>query len=169
MGYYDSWCYLPVAGFVSFDDEPDQYLFTTVLRPGNAPDKRGALAILERILRRLRVAFPRARFRVRLDAGFASHEIFAFLEDQADVDYAVAMPKNSVLLRRIKKLMRKARRLSRESGQTAHVYAECRYAAIKIGAHVVESVRRVVLHLLASYPFLDPWRQVALSLGATTG
>src|SRR5713226_7119065 len=195
----------------------------------------------------------------------------------------VAMPKNSVLLRRIKKLMRKARRLSRESGQTAHVYGECRYAArswgkkrrlivkaevvrhpgrepkenprfvvtnlaqtpkwiyervycergdaenrikelhlgletdrtscssfwanqlrllltaaayvlmqelrlraartscaraqvqtlrerlIKIGARVVESVRRVVLHLPASYPFLEPWRRVATSLGATAG
>ena len=40
---------------------------------------------------------------------------------------------------------------------------------IKIGAHVVESVRRVVLHLPASYPFLDPWKRVAFSLGATPG
>jgi len=282
-GYYDGWCYLPMTGFLTFNDEPEQYLFTAVLRPGNAPDKRGAIAILERILRRLRSAFPKARFRVRLDAGFAAPEIFAFLEAQGDVDYAVAMPKNAVLLRRIKKLQRKARRLSRLSGQSAHLYGECRYAAstwgtkrrvifkaevvrhpgrdpkdnprfvvtnltqtpkwiyeriycqrgdienrikelhlgleidrtscssfwanqlrvlltaaayvlmqdlrlraartscaraqvqtlrerlIKIGARVVESVRRIVLHLPASYPFLDPWRRVALSLGATSG
>jgi len=282
-GYYDGWCYLPMTGFLTFNDEPEQYLFTAVLRPGNAPDKRGAIAILERILRRLRSAFPKARFRVRLDAGFAAPEIFAFLEAQGDVDYAVAMPKNAVLLRRIKKLQRKAGRLSRLSGQSAHLYGECRYAAstwgtkrrvifkaevvrhpgrdpkdnprfvvtnltqtpkwiyeriycqrgdienrikelhlgleidrtscssfwanqlrvlltaaayvlmqdlrlraartscaraqvqtlrerlIKIGARVVESVRRIVLHLPASYPFLDPWRRVALSLGATSG
>jgi hypothetical protein len=282
-GYYDGWCYLPMTGFLTFNDEPEQYLFTAVLRPGNTPDKRGAIAILERILRRLRSAFPKARFRVRLDAGFAAPEIFAFLDAQGDVDYAVAMPKNAVLLRRIKKLQRKARRLSRLSGQSAHLYGECRYAAstwgtnrriifkaevvrhpgrdpkdnprfvvtnltqtpkwiyeriycqrgdvenrikelhlgleidrtscssfwanqlrvlltaaayvlmqelrlraartscaraqvqtlrerlIKIGARVVESVRRIVLHLPASYPFLDPWRRVALSLGATSG
>src|SRR5467141_3805279 len=34
--YYDSYCYLPVMGFVSFNDEPDQYLVAAVLRPGNA-------------------------------------------------------------------------------------------------------------------------------------
>jgi len=282
-GYYDSWCYLPVVGFLTFNHEPEQYLFTALLRPGNAPDKRGAISILERILPRLRLAFPRARFCVRLDAGFAAPEIFSFLDAQGGVDYVVAMPKNAVLLRRIKKLLRKTRRLARESGQTAHVYGECRYAArswgkkrrvivkaevvrhpgrepkenprfvvtnlaqtpkwiyervycergdaenrikelhlglemdrtscssfwanqlrvlltaaayvlmqelrlraartscaraqvqtlrerlIKIGARVVESVRRVVLHLPASYPFLEPWRRVATSLGATAG
>ena len=26
-GHYDTWCYLPVAGFVQFDTEPEQYLF----------------------------------------------------------------------------------------------------------------------------------------------
>ncbi len=30
-GHYDSWCYLPVAGFLSSNEEPDQYLFAYVL------------------------------------------------------------------------------------------------------------------------------------------
>jgi hypothetical protein len=34
-GHYDSWCYLPVMGFVSFNDEAEQYLCAAVLRPGN--------------------------------------------------------------------------------------------------------------------------------------
>ena len=105
-GHYDSWCYLPMLGFLSFDDEPEQYLFAAVLRPGNAPAKLGAIGILSRILDRLREAFPKARFRVRLDGGFASEELFAFLEAQADLDYAVAMGKNVVLERRVEKLMR---------------------------------------------------------------
>ena len=128
-GYYDTWCYLPMVGFLTFDDEPEQYLFTAVLRAGNAPDKCGVVAILSRLLARLRLAFPRARFRVRLDAGFAAPDIFAFLEDQPDVDYVVAMPKNPALLRRIKRLMGRARRLARQTAQTAYVYGECRYAA----------------------------------------
>jgi hypothetical protein len=128
-GYYDTWCYLPMEGFLTFDDEPEQYLFTAVLRAGNAPDKCGVVAVLGRLLRRLRLAFPRARFCVRLDAGFAAPDIFAFLEAQADVDYVVAMPKNPVLLRLIKSLMARARRLARESAQTVHVYGECAYAA----------------------------------------
>jgi hypothetical protein len=127
-GHYDSWCYLPVAGFLSFNDEPEQYLFAYVLRPGNAPAVQGAIGILARLLPRLRAAFPRARLRVRLDGGFAAPEIFAFLERE-NLEYVVAMAKNKVLERRAARLMGSARRLSRQTGETAHVYGECRYAA----------------------------------------
>jgi hypothetical protein len=127
-GHYDTWCYLPVAGFLTFNEEPEQYLFAYVLRPGNVGASVGALGILSRLLPKLRAAFPRARLRVRLDGGFAAPQIFAFL-DREGVEYAVAMGKNKVLERRAARLMGTARRLSRESGETEHLYTECRYAA----------------------------------------
>lgn len=127
-GHYDSWCYLPVAGFLTFNKESEQYLFAYVLRPGNVTASVGAIGILSRLLPRLRAAFPRARLRVRLDGGFAAPEIFAFLEREG-LEYLVAMAKNKVLERRAAKLMGTARRLSRESGETAHLYGQCRYAA----------------------------------------
>ena len=40
---------------------------------------------------------------------------------------------------------------------------------LKLGARVVASVRRVVLHLPESFPFFDSFRQVAHALGATAG
>ena len=127
-GHYDTWCYLPVAGFLTFNEEPDQYLFAYVLRPGNAGAGVGAIGILSRLLPRLRAAFPRARLRVRLDGGFAAAPLFAFLEREG-LEYVVAMGKNKVLERRAARLMGTARRLSRESGKTAHLYGETRYAA----------------------------------------
>ena len=127
-GHYDTWCYLPVAGFLTFNHEPEQYLFAYVLRPGNAPATRGAIGILRRVLERLREAFPRARVLVRLDGGFAASELFDFLE-QAGCDYVVAMAKNKRLAPRAARLMGKARRLSKRTGKTAHVYGETRYAA----------------------------------------
>jgi len=127
-GHYDTWCYLPVAGFLTFNEEPDQYLFAYLLRPGNAGAAVGALGILSRLLPRLRAVFPRARLRVRLDGGFAAAAIFAFLEREG-LEYVVAMAKNKVLKRRAARLMGTARRRSRETSQTAHVYGECRYAA----------------------------------------
>ena len=127
-GHYDTWCYLPVAGFLTFNHEPEQYLFTYVLRPGNAPATRGAIGILSRLLERLRVAFPRARILVRLDGGFAAPEIFKFLEEQR-CDYVVAMAKNKRLARRARGLMGTARRLSKRAGKTAHVYGQTLYAA----------------------------------------
>jgi hypothetical protein len=128
-GHYDSWCYLPVLGFLSFDEEPEQYLCVAVLRAGNAPAKLGTLGILRRLIERLRRAFPKARLRVRLDGGFAAPEILDFLDAERRLDYVVAMAKNKVLKRRAERLMGRARKLSRQSGATAHVYGECRYAA----------------------------------------
>jgi hypothetical protein len=51
-----------------------------------------------------------------------------FLE-AARVDYVVAVAENKVLSRRSPSLMRAARRLSKESGKTEHVYGECAWAA----------------------------------------
>jgi len=127
-GHYDNTCYLPLLGFVSFNDEPDQYLFTALLRPGNSPDKRGAVGVLKRVIALLRAGFAKATIRVRLDAGFAGPEIFDYL-DAEGVEYAVAMPKNSVLERRAKRSLGRASRLSRESGHSERVYTETQYAA----------------------------------------
>lgn len=73
---YDMRCYLPLAGFVSFDDEAEQYLVAYVLRAGNAPAKQGLLGVLDRLLPMLRAAFPKARLRIRLDAGFVGSELY---------------------------------------------------------------------------------------------
>jgi hypothetical protein len=127
-GHYDTWCYLPVAGFVQFDEEPEQYLFTYVLRAGNAPAKLGAIGLLARVLERLRAAFPKARYLVRLDGGFANPQILTFLEAEG-VDYVVAMAGNAVLDRLCEASMMRARTLSKHSGQTEHVYTDVRYAA----------------------------------------
>jgi len=130
-GHYDTWCYLPVVGFVRFNDEAEQYLFTAVLRPGNAPAVVGAIGILRRVLQLIYSYFPKARILVRLDGGFAHPKLLDFLDLQRKVDYVVAMAKNAVLKRKVKPAMRQAHRLSRQSGNTEHVYDETYYAAGK--------------------------------------
>ncbi len=127
-GHYDTWCYLPVAGFIRFDDEPEQYLFTCVLRPGKATAKLGAIGILKRVFKRLREAFPKAKLRARLDGGYAYPEMFDYLEGER-VEFIIAMAGNSILAKHAEPWMKRARRLSAHSGQTEHVYSECRYAA----------------------------------------
>jgi Transposase DDE domain group 1 len=129
-GHYDTWCYLPLVATLTFNAEPTQYLVAAVLRPGNSPAKRGAIGILTRLCRRLRAAFPRARLRIRLDGGFASPEVLDFL-DAEGVEYVVAMASNARLVKRSRRLMGRARMLSKTSGQTEHLYGETRYAARK--------------------------------------
>jgi hypothetical protein len=281
-GHYDSWCYLPMMGFVSFNDEPEQYLCAAVLRPGNVTAAAGAVGLLRRLLGLIRYFFPQVRIRVRLDGGFAHPQVLDLLDQEPNLEYVVAMAKNAVLKRQAKPAMRQAGRLSRQSGQTEHVYTEGHYAAhswshprriiikaevvrapgkaprdnprflitnlkqspqwiyehvycqrgeienrikelhdlhidrtschrfwanqfrvlltaaayvllqevrlharrtdcaraqvwmlrqrlLKVGAQVVGSVRRVLVHLPASFPFLNTFRKVALALGALSG
>jgi len=129
-GHYDTWCYLPLVATLTFNAEPTQYVVAAVLRPGNSPAKRGAIGLLRRLFTRLRAAFPRAILRVRLDGGFASPEVFAFLEAER-VEYVVAMASNVRLVKRSRRLMGRARMRSKASGQTEHLYGETRYAARK--------------------------------------
>jgi hypothetical protein len=128
-GFYDTWCYLPMLGWLTFDDEPEQYLCTAVLRPGNAPDTRGARAILRRLFTRLDRAFPKVSLLVRLDAGFARPEILNFLDSMPRVQYVVAMAKNKKLMRSAGTLLREVRLRATATSQTQRLYGECRYAA----------------------------------------
>jgi hypothetical protein len=129
--HYDSYCYLPVVCFLTFNEEAEQYLVAAVLRPGNAPGSAGAIGILRRLLGRVKNAFPRARIRVRLDGGFASPEVLHFLDCEPKVEYLVNLAANAVLKRKAESAMKRARRASEISGQTEHVYGECRYATRK--------------------------------------
>lgn len=127
-GHYDTWCYLPLLAFVTFNGEREQYLCTALLRPGNAPATRGALAVLCRLVPLLRAAFPKAGLRVRLDGGYASPEVFAYLEDER-LEYVVAMAKNAVLARAAEADMIDVRARHAISGQTEHQYTETAYRA----------------------------------------
>jgi hypothetical protein len=127
-GHYGTWCYLPVVGTLTFNGERTQYLVTAILRPGNAHPTRGVRGLLRRLFLKLRVAFPHARLRVRLDGGFASPEVFAFLE-QEGVEYLVAMASNAKLDKRVRRLLGKARMRAKATGETATLFGETRYAA----------------------------------------
>jgi hypothetical protein len=128
-GHYDSWCYLPVMGFVSFNKEAEQYLCAAVLRPGNATAAVGAVGVLRRLIRIIRGCLPGVSIRVRLDGGFAHPAVLEFLEAQPKLEYVVAMAKNSVLKRIAAPGIRHARQLSQSSGKTEHIYGEVDYAA----------------------------------------
>jgi hypothetical protein len=127
--HYAEWCYLPLLAFLTFDQEAEQYLCAAILRPGNVPASRGAVSVLHRLLALVHEAFPQARVRVRLDGGFATPGLLAFLDAQPRLDYVVAMAENSRLTRLAEPAMREARAASQASGQTAQVYTEGRYAA----------------------------------------
>lgn len=132
-GHYDTYCYLPLLATLTFHDrwgneEQEQYLCAAILRPGNAAATEGARGLLRRIFRKLREAYPGIVIRVRLDGGFATPQMFDFLEEQ-NVKYLVNMGRNSVLKAQAEALLVKARTCAKKSGQSERFYGECYYAA----------------------------------------
>lgn len=125
-GHYDTWCYLPMFGFLSVDGDPEQYLFHARLRPGVAKEVRGTIPLLRRTVERLRRTFRKARIRVRMDAGFAYPQIFDLLEELR-VEYIIAMPANSVLSGRAERHMHAARTITERFGSTTTFFGETHY------------------------------------------
>src|SRR5882757_8852665 len=128
--HYDTHCYLPLLGFLSFNDEPEQYLVTALLRPGNASEKHGVvIGLLARLVGLLRAAFPKVLLKLRLDGGFTGPLMLAYLDSVPRLEYVCGMPKNAVLDRAAEPLMVAARKLAALSKQSAQVFGECRYQA----------------------------------------
>jgi len=127
-GFYDNWCYLPMVTTVQFNEEAEHYLIAPLLRPGDAKAYLGAVAILKRLLPRLRRAFPKAKIFVRMDGGFAESGVLDWLE-AARLGYAVNMPKNSVLKRLAAPFLPELRRRVQATQKTETVLAEGRYRA----------------------------------------
>ncbi len=164
-GHYDTYCYLPLLGFLTFNAEPEQSLVTAVLRPGNVAASRGVQGILARLLPRLRAAFPGATLRVRLDGGFATPQLFDYLEAEG-VEYLVAMANNARLAKRIRRLMGRARMRSRASGASAALFGETRYAARKWSRKRRVIMKAEVVRLTERAPRNNP-RYVVTNLAQT--
>lgn len=126
-GHYGSWCYLPAAMFMTFDDEPTQHLVGTALRPGNAHPTHWAPCMIRRLVTKLREAWPKARLRVRLDGGYATPALLDWLE-YLGVEFLVGMPGNERLNPIAEPLMKQARAEQKRTGETARRFGECWYA-----------------------------------------
>lgn len=137
-GFYGVYCYLPLLGFLRFDDEADQYLVCALLRPGTCPSTLGLLPLLRRLVPMLRKAFPKARLRLRLDAGFPSPELLEYAESEG-LEYVIGLAKNEVLKDWTRDSLEKVRRRAERSGQSERYYGVCRY-----GARTWSRLRRVI-------------------------
>jgi hypothetical protein len=74
-------------------------LITAVLRPGKTPSHQEIMAVLERVVNRLREAWPKTKFLFRGDSHFEKPEVLNWLNSQG-IFFLVGQAKNSVLLKR---------------------------------------------------------------------
>jgi len=127
-GYYDEHCYLPLLVFAQAEGGGEQELLAAVLRPSNVHGGHRAMAILERIVARLRGAFPQTRLELRADSALARPEIYARCEELR-LPYTISLPKNERLRALAEPWLAEARAIHAETGAKVQVFGEFRYAA----------------------------------------
>jgi len=128
-GFYRSWCYLPMFGFLSFEGASSQLLFSARLRPGTSRESRGAIPLIERIVGKIRAAFgPRQGIVVRLDAGFCYPQILDAL-DELGVQYVVGMGSNKRLKAIAAKMLPTLRKQAANTNESARSFDEHQYRA----------------------------------------
>jgi hypothetical protein len=87
------------------------------------------VSVLHRLRPELWRAFPGARLRVRLDAGFATPDVFDQLE-AAGFEYVVAMAGNAALACHAEPSVAPLRAIVATTQDTATAYAEAAYQAV---------------------------------------
>lgn len=85
-GFYGEHIYHPL---LVFDGETNQ-LIAAVLRCGNTHASRGALALLKRMVGKLRERWPSVKIEIRADAGFAVPEVYDYCEAEG-IDYTIGL------------------------------------------------------------------------------
>ncbi len=124
-GYYRQRMYHPL---VVFDGETGQ-LLAAVLRAGNTHASRGSVAVLKRIVGRLRRAWGEGlEIEVRADAGFAVPALYEYCEREG-IDYAIGLVTNPRLVALAEPLLEQARQRYEAEGLKARLLAEGSYGA----------------------------------------
>jgi len=124
-GYYEEHMYHPLLVF----DGRDGFPLAAVLRPGNTHSSHGALAVLKRLIKKLKQAYPGALILFRADAGFAVPALYSYLEDQPETRYVIGFITNNRVLVKTAPLLLKAQRQYQETGEKQRLFTSFSYQA----------------------------------------
>ena len=122
-GYYGDYCYLPL--YIFCEDQ----LLCARLRTADRDASDGLLIELERIMKKVRAAWPAVRILIRGDSGFSRDAIMTWCETNK-VDYVLGIAKNKRLETNIITEMEKAEKLYEETGQAARIFKDFRYRTL---------------------------------------
>jgi Transposase DDE domain group 1 len=119
-GYYDCYCYLPLYIFAG------EHLLCARLRTADQDAAAGSKEEVERIVGRLRAAWPTVRVILRADSGFCREELMKWCEEHG-VDYVVGFARNQRLRRMIEPQIAQAAQMHQQTGKPARAFTEFAY------------------------------------------
>jgi hypothetical protein len=123
-GYYQQHIYHPLLVF----DGESGHLITALLRAGNTHASNSSVAVLKRIVRRLRERWPEVELEIRADAGFAVPALYDYCEE-AGITYTIALITNPRLSQMAEGLLEEAKERYEETGHKARLFSEDVYQA----------------------------------------
>lgn len=138
--HYDEYCLMPFHVYEGITGR----LIATVLRPGKTPTKGEIIALLKRIVRRIRRRFPHTTVILRADSHHTKPDVLDWLEGQG-VHYALGLATNAVLRREVEPMLERAARFQREEWAPQR-----RFHSFAYGAETWGHPRRVVARLEAT-------------------
>ena len=97
-GYYGQFMY----NALFFHDGQTGQIIVPVLRPGNSHANKWYVAILKRVITKIRSDYPSMRSIIRADSGF-SCPAFYKLVDEYTLDFVMGLATNEVLKRKVKR------------------------------------------------------------------
>ena len=123
-GYYGGYCFLPLHVYEGLSGR----LITTLLK---AKRFTGAqmLAVLKRLVKRLRQVWPHTLLIVRGDSHFAYPEVRQWIEAQPSMGYVTGLTSNAVLQALAREVVEQAKRAYALSGHKVTRFHSTRYQA----------------------------------------
>ena len=100
-GYYGQFMYTQLF----FHDGQTGQIILPVLRPGNSHSNKWFIAILKRIIERIQEKYPTIEIIIRADGGFNGAPFYE-LADKYSLKYAIGLPTNQVLKRKVEKVQK---------------------------------------------------------------
>ena len=123
-GYYNSSCYLPLHIYEGRSGR----LITTILRPGTRPSGARMVAIIKRLVARIRAAWPRVHIILRGDGHFSSALLHDFC-DRSRLFYVFGYIGSSRLKALTAPLMDQARTLAADLRRPVRLFHSLSYRA----------------------------------------
>src|SRR6267143_6563383 len=123
-GYYGGYCFLPLHLYEGLSGR----LITTIFK---AKRFTGAqmLAVLTRLVKRLRHAWPHTLLIFRGDSHFAYPEVMQWIEEQPDLSYVTGLTSNQVLQELAREVVEQAKRAHACRGAKVTRFHSTRYQA----------------------------------------
>ena len=123
-GYYEQHMYHPLLVF----DGVSGHLITALLRAGNTHGSHSAVALLKRIVARLRHRWPGVEVEIRADAGFAVPALYDYCEAEG-ITYTVGLITNGRLEGLAEELLQEAKRRYGDQQEKVKLFSEGSYRA----------------------------------------